>query len=111
MSSHAAFTGSVPRTYHAHLGPMLFEDYAKDLTRRLAARPNERILELACGTGILTRQLARALPAGATVLATDLNPAMLDVARAEPAPNAERVTYQVADACELPFAEASFDAI
>jgi ubiquinone/menaquinone biosynthesis C-methylase UbiE len=107
MSSPTAFTGSVPKTYHQYLGPLIFEDYAKDLARRLALKPGEGALELACGTGIVTRELAKS---GARLTATDLNAAMLDVAKAQvgASPN---VAFQVADACALPFADGSFDAI
>ena len=110
MSSPAAFTGSVPRTYHTYLGPMIFDDYAHDMARRLAVREGERVLELACGTGIVTREIVKTLPKSARLLATDLSAAMLDVARTEVADD-YRVSYQAVDACELPFADASFDAI
>ncbi len=109
MSSPTAFTGSVPRTYHTYLGPLIFQDYAKDLARRLAVKPGERVLELACGTGIVTRELVRGVGGGASVMATDLNPAMLEVAKPEVGDG--KVEYQAADACSLPFADRSFDAI
>lgn len=110
MSTHTAFTGSVPRIYHACLGPLVFEDYAKDLVDRLRPTASDRILELACGTGIVTRQLARAMPQGATLVATDLNDAMLEVARTTVGDDF-RVGFQRADACSLPFADHSFDAL
>jgi ubiquinone/menaquinone biosynthesis C-methylase UbiE len=110
MASVAAFTGSIPRTYHDCLGPLLFEPYSRDLTARLRARPGERVLELACGTGIVTRDIAAAMPDGATLVATDLNEAMLEMAR--PVVGTKQgVTFQQADACALPFPDASFDAI
>lgn len=103
------FSGSIPDIYHRRMGPMLFEPYAADLARRLAARPVRDVLELACGTGIVTAEVARALPAGVRIVATDLNPAMLDAAaRAVDAPN---VTFQQADAQSPPFADDSFDAV
>ncbi len=110
MSSPVAFTGSVPQTYHTYLGPMIFDAYARDMARRLTTRANDRILELACGTGIVTKEIARTMPPAATLLATDLNEAMINVARpflgADP-----RVSYQAVDACSLPFADQSFDSI
>jgi ubiquinone/menaquinone biosynthesis C-methylase UbiE len=110
MSQTAAFVGSIPATYHRYLGPLIFEDYAADLTRRLAPRPNERILELACGTGIVTRRIAATLPQGATLAATDLNEAMLQVSREMVGSN-PRITFSQADACNIPFPDASFDAL
>ena len=52
MSQVAAFVGSVPQTYDRFGGPLLFEDYAKDITRRVSPRAGERVLELACGTAL-----------------------------------------------------------
>src|ERR1051326_4443846 len=110
MSSPTAFVGTIPATYHRYLRTLIFEDYAADLTRRLALRPGERALALACGTGIVTRHLASALPQGAALMATDLNEAMLAVAHefigADP-----RVTFRQADACAVPFESGSFDAL
>lgn len=108
--SQPAFTGSVPNTYHRYLGPLIFEAYAKDTARRLAPRDGERVLELAAGTGIVTKELLGALPPRAALVATDLAEPMLAVARSHVAPD-PRVTFQQADACSLPFADASFDAI
>jgi SAM-dependent methyltransferase len=107
-----SFAGSIPRTYHDCLGPMLFHAYADDLARRLAPHAPTRILETACGTGIVTQHLARAFPA-ATITATDLSQPMIDVAAAHLADDlaARRVSFQPVDACSLPFPDASFDAV
>lgn len=115
MSQSTAFTGSVPQTYHQYLGPLLFEPYARDIVKRLQPRPGERILELAAGTGIVTRLIAESLPLGATLTATDLKEPMLAVARTALAshsggPN-PRITFKEADACAIPFETASFEAI
>jgi ubiquinone/menaquinone biosynthesis C-methylase UbiE len=110
MSSHAAFTGSIPDTYHRYLGPLLFEPYARDMVERVRRAGGERVLELACGTGIVTRELLKALGAGGQLTATDLNEAMLAEARRY-VPSDARVRYQQADACALPFADGSFDLI
>jgi len=104
-----AFSGSIPQVYDRCLGPMLFRPYAVDLTRRLAALPARDVLELACGTGIVTAEVARVLPADTRIVATDLNQAMLGVAvRATDAPN---VTFQQVDAQSPPFDDDSFDAV
>ena len=104
-----AFTGPVPANYARHLVPFMFEPYAAELLARVPLRPGARILELACGTGVLTRQLRDHLPAGATLVATDLNDAMLEQARA--ALGGDRVDWRRADAQDLPFADASFDVV
>jgi SAM-dependent methyltransferase len=108
MSSHASFSGSVPGKYDRLLGPVLFEPYARDLVARLERRDGVRVLEVACGTGIVTRRLREELPESSTLVATDLNEPMLDEARRN-VPLAG-VTWQQADAQELPFRDESFDA-
>jgi SAM-dependent methyltransferase len=102
-----AFTGSIPEYYERHLVPVLFDPYAADLVARIAVRDPLRILELACGTGVVTRRLRAALPT-ATIVATDLSPAMIALA-ANAAPAG--VTWQCADAQALPFDDASFDIV
>jgi ubiquinone/menaquinone biosynthesis C-methylase UbiE len=107
-SSAAGFSGSVPAFYDLHLGPVLFEPYATDLVSRLPTGDRLRVLEIACGTGIVTRRLQEALPDGA-IVATDLNEAMTDYARAAvPAPG---ISWQQADAQALAFDDASFDVV
>jgi len=111
MSNNAAaFVGSIPQHYDEGLGPIIFADYADDIARRIAALNPARVLETACGTGIVTRRLRDRLPAAAHLTATDLNPPMLDIARAKF--NAgEQVAFQPADAMALPFADGSFDTV
>jgi ubiquinone/menaquinone biosynthesis C-methylase UbiE len=103
------FAGSIPKIYETHLVPLIFQPYADDLARRIASRPPQRVLEIAAGTGVVTRALASALPEGIAIVATDLNPGMLDQAIA--IGTARRVEWRQADAMQLPFADAEFDAI
>ncbi len=103
------FTGSIPIAYDRYLGPMLFEPYATDLADRLSSVPMAAVLEVAAGTGILTARLRRAMPPTATLTATDLNEPMLDFARAK-MPGLG-ITWQPADAQELPFRDTSFDIV
>lgn len=105
-AGETAFVGSIPELYERHLGPMLFAPYAEDLTERV--RVPRRVLEVAAGTGIVTRALHAAFP-GADVVATDLNEAMIALgARRLAAPN---VTWRQADAAVLPFGDAEFDLV
>jgi ubiquinone/menaquinone biosynthesis C-methylase UbiE len=108
LESDKVFAGSVPKLYAQYMVPMLFEPYAADLVARLAARRPERILEVAAGTGVVTRAMLAGLPE-ASIVATDLNPGMIDEARATP--TARPVEWRVADAMALPFADASFDTV
>src|SRR5713226_476570 len=102
------FSGSIPSLYDSYLGPLIFEPYAHDLANRLSALNAERVLETAAGTGIVTRELVRALP-NARVVATDLNQPMLDHAAAQV--SSSRVSWQKADAQALPFPDGAFDAV
>lgn len=108
-ASDGSFTGSIPQLYEKYLVPLIFEPYAADLASRLAARSPGRVLELACGTGVVTRALARALPKHASIVATDLNQPMLDHAAA--LGTARPVEWRRADALELPFPDGGFDAV
>src|SRR2546430_7908676 len=110
MSDAASFVGNIPEHYEQGLGPLIFVDYAADIARRVAAGNPARVLETAAGTGIVTRKLRDTLPARAHLMATDLNPPMLEVARAK-FRTGEQVEFQPADAMALPFADASFDAV
>src|SRR5512147_329568 len=112
MSSPATdkvFAGSVPKLYASPLVPLIFEPYAVDLVSRLASKSPRRVLEIACGTGVVTRRLAAVLPENAAIVATDLSQAMLDEASA--AGTQRPVEWRPADAMQLPFADGSFDAV
>lgn len=107
---HAAFVGSIPENYDRYLGPCLFEDYAKDIAQRVNVPDGGSVLEIACGTGIVTRKLRDSLPASARLVATDLNEAMIAYAKHKFLTD-EPVEFKQADATELPFADSSFDAV
>lgn len=102
------FAGSIPEIYDQLLVPLIFEACARDLADRVANASPTTILEIAAGTGALTRTLAARLPE-ARIVATDLNQPMLDKA-AERQP-AGRVEWKQADALALPFPDQSFDAV
>lgn len=103
------FNGSIPQLYHNYLVPLIFVPYAADMAQRLASRSVARILEIAAGTGVVTRALASMLPKHVDIVATDLNQAMLDQASILGTQRA--VEWRQADAMQLPFADGSFDAI
>jgi ubiquinone/menaquinone biosynthesis C-methylase UbiE len=103
------FRGAVPENYDRYLGPVIFEPWAEDLVLRLAGKKYERILEIACGTGIVTRRLRDALPATTEIVATDLNADMFEFAKAKFG-NRENIVWQQADASALPFSNCLFDA-
>ena len=111
MSAAPRFDGSIPQFYQRHLGSVFFEPYAADLTSRLPIRKGMRVLELACGTGVVTRRLASILPPDARITATDLNETMMDEARQRRGGADSRIEWRQADATALPFPDNSFDAV
>jgi ubiquinone/menaquinone biosynthesis C-methylase UbiE len=101
-----AWVDSMAEAYDRWLVPTLFEPFAQDLARRIGALAPTRVLELAAGSGVLTRHLADFVP-GATVTATDVNDAMVDVGRKR----APAATWRQADASTLPFGDGQFDVV
>ena len=100
------WVGSMPEAYDRWLGPAVFQPFAADLARRVAARRPQRVLELAAGTGIVTRELLAAVD-GAEIAATDLNDAMVQYGSGL-APGAQ---WRQADALKLPFDDGGFDIV
>jgi len=107
--SDKSFVGSLPQIYQSHLVPLIFEPYADDLAGRLSRRPPQRLLEVAAGTGAVTRTLASTLPAATSIVASDLNQPMLDQATA--AGTSRPVEWRRADALDLPFEDGAFDVV
>src|SRR3954452_1178844 len=107
-ATDTAFTGSILGLYDRLLGPLLFAPYAEEVARRAAGFLPGHVLETAAGTGIVTAALSRAIPE-AHIIATDLNPAMLEVAARRV--HSERVTFEPADAQDLRFADCAFDLV
>ena len=105
----ARFTTSISERYESHLVPLIFEPYATHLVDRLPMVEVSSVLEIACGTGVVTRALAARLPAATTIVATDLNQAMIDQAAA--VGTSRTVEWRQADAMRLPFEDATFDAV
>lgn len=109
-SKEASFGGSVPEIYQRLLVPLLFEEYAEDIAGRVKVGRQAAVLETACGTGVVTRQLRKTLPAGVRLVATDLSPPMLEVAQKQ-LKDLPSIEFQQADATALPFGDGSFDAV
>jgi ubiquinone/menaquinone biosynthesis C-methylase UbiE len=103
------FAGSIPELYDKYLGPLIFQSYADDIAHRLTNLNAGSLLEVAAGTGIVTLALLKTLPHAVSLVATDLNEGMLEVAKVKDTAN--RVSWQQADAQALPFPEAAFDAV
>ena len=109
LSSDKKFDNSIPQLYEKYLVPLIFEPYARDLIERLRKHKLSRILEIAAGTGVVTRFLASELPDTVSIVATDLNQSMLDEAIEKGI--SRPIEWQQADAMDLPFEDEIFDAV
>ncbi len=109
VATDKLFAGSIPEIYDRFLVPLIFEPYADDLAARVAAAQPRDVLEIAAGTGVLTRALASRLAPSVRIVATDLNQPMLDQAARRQAEG--RIEWKQADALALPFGDGSFDVV
>jgi ubiquinone/menaquinone biosynthesis C-methylase UbiE len=110
LKTDKVFGGSIPENYDCYMVPLIFEPFAADLARRAASFSPSAVLEIAAGTGVVTRALAPRLPPGASYIVTDLNQPMLDFAASQQAPDI-RIKWRQADALALPFENAAFDLV
>jgi ubiquinone/menaquinone biosynthesis C-methylase UbiE len=110
LETDKVFAGSVPENYDRYMVPLIFEVYAADMARRVAALSPAAVLEIAAGTGVVTRALAPKLSLGTSYVVSDLNQPMLDYA-ASRQPDDDRIRWMQADALALPFEDASFDVV
>ena len=108
MAETDVFKHSTPELYDRYMGPLLFTPYSEYVAKRVAPLRPQRILETAAGTGIVTRAVSDALP-GVEIIATDINPAVVEFAAQQF--QSEGVTFQAADAQQLPFDDESFDLV
>ncbi|HLL50277.1 MAG TPA: methyltransferase domain-containing protein, partial [Thermomicrobiales bacterium] len=113
MNDHEPWqlTGNAAELYERYLVPTITGVWAADLVRRAALQPGERVLDVACGTGIVARLAAEQVGAQGVVVGLDLNTAMLDVARALPSPAGAPITWTEASVLAMPFPDATFDVV
>jgi ubiquinone/menaquinone biosynthesis C-methylase UbiE len=105
-----AYGGSVPENYDRYFVPAIGAPLAEDLIEVAEFRPGERVLDVACGTGVVARLASQAVGAAGSVAGLDINPGMLAVARTRTPPGTT-IDWHEASAEAMPLAEASFDAV
>ena len=104
-----AFAESIAAQYERYLVPLIFEPYAADMAARVASRSPQRVLEIAAGTGVVTRAMSATLARDVAIVATDLSQPMIDLAQTL---GTERpVEWRQADVMALPFDDQEFDAV
>src|SRR6185295_18672726 len=101
---------SIPENYDRYMVPLIFEPFAADLAQRAASLSPSAILEIAAGTGVVTRALAPRLSPDASYIVTDLNQPMVDYAASRQPPDT-RIKWRQADALALPFENEVFDLV
>jgi len=106
----ADYGGTIPEYYDTCLGPAWFDAFALDLAQRLPARLPGNVLEIACGTGLVTRRLREHIDPASRLFASDIRKAMLDYARHRLV-HYEGIEWREADAASLPFGAGEFSAV
>ncbi|MDX1646802.1 MAG: methyltransferase domain-containing protein [Longimicrobiales bacterium] len=97
--------------FHRFFGPSIFIPWTRVLLDHADPRPGERVLDLACGTGIVARRVARFVGPEGEVAALDIDPDMLEVARSREDPVGASVEWTRGDAADLDFPDDSFDLV
>jgi SAM-dependent methyltransferase len=110
VDTAANFSGSMPEYYDRIMAPAQFDAFAADLVGRLSTRPPGDVLEIACGTGVVTHRLRERVDPRLRIVASDLSKAMLDYARNK-LRGARDIEWREADAAALPFKDATFGAV
>jgi SAM-dependent methyltransferase len=107
---HRDFAGTIPENYERYFVPLIFAEYAEMLAEKEERGDGINILETACGTGVVTRSIAKRMDAGSRAVATDFNEPMLEEAMKALGPS-DAVDFKQADAMYLPFEDETFDAV
>lgn len=114
MNQHQAydrnFGGTAAENYQRFFVPAIGAPVAEDLIAAAGLRPGERVLDVACGTGVVTRLAAERVGAAGSVTGLDVNPGMLAVAASATPPDMA-VDWQEASAESMPFPDGSFDVV
>ena len=110
-ASYRTYSGTAAECYERYFVPAIGRPAAEGLLAVADPRPGERVLDVACGTGIVARLAAEAVGPGGAVAGVDLAPDMIDVARAAPAPPTPPIDWRVGDATSLPFPDGGFDLV
>ena len=103
------FSSDPARVYQERFVPMLFAPWTIELLNRTDPRPGDSVLDVACGTGVVTRDAAAYIQGAGRVVGLDMNPKMLAVARSVETPFSRSIAWMEGNALALPFDDATFD--
>ncbi|MDP9357802.1 MAG: class I SAM-dependent methyltransferase [Chloroflexota bacterium] len=104
-------TSNPAQTYEEYFVPYQFRPWTEELLERAKPQPGERVLDLACGTGIVARMVAQRMNGQAQLAGLDLSPAMLEVARSAARREGAQVAWHEGSAAALPFPDGSYDLV
>lgn len=105
-----SYGGNAPQNYERYFVPSIGAPLANDLIDIAALRPGERVLDVACGTGVVARLAAQRVGAAGTVAGLDVNPGMLAVASSV-TPSDLSIEWHEASAESIPLSDESFDVV
>lgn len=111
MTQGFQLDGSGPRAYERYLVPAFFTPCAAQLLDMAGVGPGERVLDLACGTGIVARRAAARVGVDGAVLGVDVNDGMLAVAVSAAAGMPQVIEWRSGDAAALPLPDAAVDVV
>lgn len=106
-----SFTGSAPENYERYFVPVIGGPLAVDLVKQAGLRAGERVLDVACGTGIVTRLAAERVGPKGSVAALDVNAAMLEVARSAVRSTTPPIRWYETTVESIPLEDESFDVV
>lgn len=109
--SYRHFTGRSAENYQRDFVPLIATPVSKDLLLAAALAAGERVVDVACGTGHITRAATERVGSTGTVIGVDIAPDMIEVAQSVPVPGGANVDWQVSDAAALPIPDASVDVV
>lgn len=110
-ASYRDFTGTGAENYQRYFVPAIATPVSADLLRTANLQPGERVLDVACGTGVVTRLAAEQVGPAGSVTAVDIAPDMIEVAKSVPCPPGSPIEWQVGDATSLQLPDNSFDVV
>ena len=102
--------GNAPLAYDTQIVNVFLQHYSRRLVELAAIKPGDRVLDVACGTGVVTRLVANKIGSAGQIVGFDLNPGMIARARASPGTPAS-IEWRVGSATDMPFAHATFDCV
>ncbi|QIG96796.1 class I SAM-dependent methyltransferase [Bradyrhizobium sp. 6(2017)] len=102
--------GNAPLAYDTHIVDVFLQAYSRRLLEVAAIKPGDRVLDVACGTGVVTRLVANKVGSAGQVVGFDFNAGMLARAHAS-RETAAAIEWQLGNAADMPFADATFDCV